>query len=576
MTTVPIAQSPALNVIKSVTSTGPYESVGVVIRYSITVTNTGNQTLTGVTVTDPGVGAVLGSCTPAIPATLAPGASVVCAATHAVTQADLGAGHYTNVATGDSDQTPPSSDDETVVTAAPAPQPTPSNPAISVTKSPKSQTVTSPGTAVWTIAVTNTGNVTLANVRTTDPVAADCAKTSAQVSALASMGPGASVSYTCSLSGITQSLTNVVTATGTPPSGSDVSASDSAQVTVPASPPVLTPAIAITKNPKVQSVLPGGAATWTIVVTNTGQVVLTNVHVLDPQAPGCGRTAARIAQIAPHNSNTFQPGDSVSYTCTRSDVRAPFTNVATVVGTPPTGANVTARDSARVTLLAPPTNPDIQITKSPTVQAILPGATATWMIVVTNSGDVPLRDVHVIASNAPNCNRTKADIAALALMKPGASVTYSCLRANVTAPFTNVVTDIGTAPNGQKVRATDSARVTLLTPPQHPAVQIVKQPKNQFFALKDLGASATAKFEITVTNTGDVTLHAVTVTDQWAPNCNRSLGVLAKGAHRTYTCTRPGVTAKHTNVANVVGTSPSGVKVRDHGNAFVGINYPTG
>ena len=112
--TVPIAQSPALNVVKSVTSTGPYESVGVVIRYSITVTNTGNQTLTGVTVTDPGIGAVLGACTPAIPATLAPGASVVCTATHAVTQADLNAGHYTNVATGDSDQTPPDTDDETV------------------------------------------------------------------------------------------------------------------------------------------------------------------------------------------------------------------------------------------------------------------------------------------------------------------------------------------------------------------------------------------------------------------------------------------------------------------------------
>ena len=111
---VPLTQSPALNVVKTVTSSGPYDSVGDVITYSITVTNTGNQTLTGVTVTDPGVGAVLGACTPAIPATLAPGASVVCAATHAVTQADIDAGSYTNVATGDSNETPPDTDDETV------------------------------------------------------------------------------------------------------------------------------------------------------------------------------------------------------------------------------------------------------------------------------------------------------------------------------------------------------------------------------------------------------------------------------------------------------------------------------
>ena len=278
------------------------------------------------------------------------------------------------------------------------------------------------------------------------------------------------MSYTCSLSGITQNLTNVVTATGTPPSGPDVSATDSAQVTVQQSPPVLTPAIAITKNPKVQSILPGGTAKWTIVVTNTGQVVLTNVHVLDPRAPDCSRTAAQIAQIAPHNSSTFQPGESVTYTCTRVHVTAPFTNVATDVGTPPTGPNVTASDSARVDLLTIPTHPDIQITKNPKVQAILPGATATWTIVVTNSGDVPLHDVHVIDPKAPGCNRTKADIAALASMKSGASVTYTCSRPNVPAPFTNVATDIGTAPNGQKVTDTDRARVTLLARRIPPAV----------------------------------------------------------------------------------------------------------
>ncbi len=92
------------------------------ITYSITATNTGNVTLTGVTVTDPGVGAVLGICTPAIPAMLAPGASVVCVATHAVTQADLNAGSYTNTATADSDQTPPDTDDETVPTTPPPPR----------------------------------------------------------------------------------------------------------------------------------------------------------------------------------------------------------------------------------------------------------------------------------------------------------------------------------------------------------------------------------------------------------------------------------------------------------------------
>jgi hypothetical protein len=80
-----------------------------------------------------------------------------------------------------------------------------------------------------------------------------------------------------------------------------------------------------------------------------------------------------------------------------------------------------------------------------------------------------------------------------------------------------------------------------------------------------------------------VRLHDVTVTDPKAPNCNRKLGFLNPGAHRTYTCTWPGLTGavepkplNHRNVAYVVGTSPRGVKVHDNDDAFVAVVYPTG
>jgi hypothetical protein len=70
---------------------------------------------------------VLGPCSPATPASLAPGASVVCTATHAVTQADVDAGSYTNLAVGESDQTGPDAEDATV--------PILQNPMMSVAKS---------------------------------------------------------------------------------------------------------------------------------------------------------------------------------------------------------------------------------------------------------------------------------------------------------------------------------------------------------------------------------------------------------------------------------------------------------
>jgi hypothetical protein len=93
---------PALKVTKTVTSSGTYE-LNSQITYSIVVKNTGNITLTGVAIADPG--AVLGSCTPSIPASILTTKSVTCTATHTVTQADLNRGYFINVATADSDQT---------------------------------------------------------------------------------------------------------------------------------------------------------------------------------------------------------------------------------------------------------------------------------------------------------------------------------------------------------------------------------------------------------------------------------------------------------------------------------------
>ena len=49
---IPVVQSPGLNVVKSST-TSSVTAAGQVVPYKFTVTNTGNVTLTGVTVSDP-------------------------------------------------------------------------------------------------------------------------------------------------------------------------------------------------------------------------------------------------------------------------------------------------------------------------------------------------------------------------------------------------------------------------------------------------------------------------------------------------------------------------------------------
>ena len=91
---VAITTSPAITVDKTAPA-GPY-TVGQTITYSFVVTNAGNVTLHGISISDPlvGLSAITGYAT-----TLAPGASTTGTATYVVTQADVDRGSIVNTAT---------------------------------------------------------------------------------------------------------------------------------------------------------------------------------------------------------------------------------------------------------------------------------------------------------------------------------------------------------------------------------------------------------------------------------------------------------------------------------------------
>lgn len=113
------APVPDIEMTKTVTSTGPY-TLGTTIRWQLTATNTGSGNLNNVTISEqlPGVATV--DCSPAAPATLTPGATMTCAASHVVTQADVDAGQVANTATASGEPATPGyvtvTDSETVTT----------------------------------------------------------------------------------------------------------------------------------------------------------------------------------------------------------------------------------------------------------------------------------------------------------------------------------------------------------------------------------------------------------------------------------------------------------------------------
>ena len=72
-----------------------------------------------------------------------------------------------------------------------------------------------------------------------------------------------------------------------------------------------------------------------------------------------------------------------------------------------------------------------------------------------------------------------------------------------------------------------------------------------------------------MTNTGDVALTGVAVTDPKVPACDRTLGELAPRQSTTYTCDVEVIEAELLNVASVMGRTRAGVVVTDSDDAKV-------
>ncbi|MFZ9812213.1 MAG: DUF7507 domain-containing protein [Burkholderiaceae bacterium] len=138
---------------------------GDVLNYRVVVTNSGNVTLTEVSVTDPLTGQSLTGLT------LAPGESQEFLTSYTLKQADLdnnggGDGDIDNTVTADSLQTE--------AAQASAAAPIVYNPDLDIEKTADVDQVNAVGDLIhYTIAVSNTGNITLSNIQVTDTLIQD-------------------------------------------------------------------------------------------------------------------------------------------------------------------------------------------------------------------------------------------------------------------------------------------------------------------------------------------------------------------------------------------------------------------
>jgi LPXTG-site transpeptidase (sortase) family protein len=498
---IPITQSPAFTISKSITSSGPYDSSGDIIAYQVLVTNTGNVTLTGVSVSDPLISdldcdGVAGAPYVTTGFTINVGSSLTCTGSYALTQADLdnnggGDGDIDNTVTGDTDQTPsqPSS----------AAAPLTLNPFMTVVKSSVTVSLSAPATVTYSYLVTNTGNVTLTGISLSDDN--DNNDMSCPGTSLAPSG-----TMTCSATHTFSQAQLDAGGSPTPASGQlannvTASSNEAPDATDDLDIPITqNPALTIAKSVTEASYASVGTVLhYSYLVTNSGNVTLTGPFTVTDDK-STNETCPATASLAPAASITC----SATYTVTQADLDSgSVTNIAAAHGFFGGNPVVSSTDTETVPAVQ---NPALTIVKSVTETSFsTAGDVLHYSYLLTNSGNVTLDGPFTVADD----KSTDESCPAAATLAPGASITctatYTILPGDVSnGSVTNTASATGSFGGSPVTSNTDSQTVNS-TLADLSLTKTVDNPTPSFGAL--------VKFTITVTNSGPDTATGVHVSD---------------------------------------------------------------
>ncbi|WP_194410028.1 DUF7507 domain-containing protein [Microbacterium cremeum] len=588
------------------TPTGPNVAVGGEVRWTYVVTNTGDVDLTNVTVTDDQVDDAAIDCdgtgSNVVPGPLAPEASFTCVATGTATP-----GQYANTGTVtgfDPAQVAVTDEDPSHYFGA--------EPSVDIEKATNGQDADTPtgplvtvgGAVRWTYVVTNTGNVPLTNITMTDDMVAaediDCAGSGSNVVA-GPLAAGASVTCVANGTADTGQYANLGTVVASGPETTDVDGNPVAADEVGDEDLShylgIQPAVELEKatngqdadTPTGPNVAAGGDVRWTYVVTNTGDTALTDVTVTDD------RIAAADIDCDDTGSNVIPgplaPGASFTCVAEATAVEGQYANLGTVTGTAPAttdvdgntvaGQQVNDDDPSHYFGIAP----GIDIEKAtngqdadtPTGPFVAVGGDVRWTYVVTNTGNVPLTDVTVtddqVAAADIDCAGTGSNVIPGPL-EAEASVTCVATGTATAGQYANLGSVTGVGPQTTDVNGNPVTGVTVDDEDAShyfgasPAVDIEKstngedadEPTGPFVPV-----GGTVEWRYVVTNTGDVPLTNVTVTDDMIAaseiDCaetgtNVIPGTLAPGDGYVCLATGTAVPGQYANLGTVTGTGP--------------------
>ena len=247
-------------------------------------------------------------------------------------------------------------------------------------------------------------------------------------------------------------VSNAATVTATAPAGETTTASDA--IDVPIAP---APALDLDKRPGIPNGnVVGATMTYTFIVTNIGNVTLTDVAVSDPKV---GVVTCPVAPVAPGAQTTC----TATYVLTQADVDdGHVLNTATATANPPMGAPVSGTDTVDSPVVSTPAIVIDKVAGTPSGDTA--GSTVPYMFVVTNVGNVTL-DTVLVDDPKVGAVSCPTDI-----LLPQASTTCSALytltQADVdAATVTNVAGVTASAPSDVVSATTTPRRSSRPTPP---------------------------------------------------------------------------------------------------------------
>lgn len=277
--------------------------------------------------------------------------------------------------------------------------------------------------------------------------------------------------------------------------------------------------IALSVSPERQDVNAGDTAQFTVVITNTGNVSLSNIEVTNTFVSDCDRIVG-----------TLEAGQVNTYSCQYPNVINSFLNLTQVSSTDP--LNDTISDNA--TTFVNVNNPILRVIIQPSKQDVAYGGTANFTIGILNiSTNVDLNNVTISVPEAPNCSRSLGSLPA------DDDASYTCSLANVTSEVILLATvTANNANNGTSLSASDFAEVQVfdMTVALNAAPQTLRQPGGTVqYAVTIVNQSSSA--ELTLDSLTSAPYGDVTNPDNpliTATSCEAGVTIGIRGA--SYTC----------------------------------------